>query len=313
MAEKKSALGKGLSALIPIADDINRNGRLEYERRLEGSTFSDRQKDEMTSAALINEISVDKIVTNPYQPRTTFDEEALEELSESIRTLGLIQPITVRQIGAKYQIISGERRFRASRMAGLSTIPAYIIKTDDQGLIEMAIVENIQRENLNVMEVAISFKRLIEECHLTQEQMADRVGKKRASVTNFLRLLKLPAEVQSSLREGVISMGHAKCLLSLEDPSDMEKFCRMAIKKEMSVRKLENKIKEHLTRKDGGEQDNDVTDLPESYYRLIEAIGKYFDNNVMVKRDSNGKGKITVSFADDAQVEDFLKLLEKNA
>jgi len=244
MAEKKSALGKGLSALIPLADDINRSSRAEYEKRLEGGSFTERQKEEMTSAALINEIPVDKIVTNPYQPRTTFDEEALNELSESIRTLGLIQPITVRQIGGKYQIISGERRFRASKMAGLPTVPAYIIKTDDQGLIEMAIVENIQRENLNVMEVAISFKRLIEECHLTQEQMADRVGKKRASVTNFLRLLKLPASVQSALIEGTLSMGHAKCLLSLEDPSEMEKFCNMAIAKEMSVRKLESKIKE---------------------------------------------------------------------
>lgn len=177
----------------------------------------------------------------------------------------------------------------------------------------MAIVENIQRENLNVMEVAISFKRLIEECHLTQEQMADRVGKKRASVTNFLRLLKLPASVQSALIEGTLSMGHAKCLLSLEDPSEMEKFCNMAIAKEMSVRKLESKIKEHLSKKENPDRDNEDAELPESYYKLAEAIGKYFDNNVMVKRDAKGRGHITVSFSDDSQVEEFLKLLEKNA
>jgi len=307
MADKKSALGKGLSALIPVANDINRSG----EKHRFNGTFTDQEKDDMHSATSIIDIPVNKIVTNPYQPRTTFDQDALDELSESIKTLGLIQPITVRQIGGQYQIISGERRYRATKLAGISTIPAYIIKTDDQGLIEMAIVENIQRENLNVIEVALSFKRLIEECSLTQEQMADRVGKKRTSVTNFLRLLKLPASVQSALRAGTISMGHAKCLLSLEDLSDMERFCEMAIKKEMSVRKLEEKIKEFLSKKDKPEDTSkDEPELPESYYRLVDRIGKYFNNNVTVRRDGKGSGRLTVSFDSDAQIEEFLKALE---
>jgi len=307
MADKKNALGKGLGALIPVANDINKSGE---KHRFSGS-FTEQEKKDMQSATSIMEIPIHKIVTNPYQPRTTFDETALNELSESIKTLGLIQPITVRQIGGQYQIISGERRYRASKMAGLSTIPAYIIKTDDQGLIEMAIVENIQRENLNVIEVALSFKRLIEECSLTQEQMADRVGKKRTSVTNFLRLLKLPASVQSSLREGTISMGHAKCLLSLENPSDIEKFAEMAIKREMSVRKLEEKVKEFLSAKDNEpEPPKEEPELPETYYRLVDRIGKYFNNNVTVKRDGKGSGRLTVSFENDSQVEEFLKALE---
>jgi len=307
MAEKKSALGKGLSALIPVATDINRSSE---KHRFSGS-FSDQEKEEMHSATSIIEIPINKIVTNPYQPRTTFDEDALSELSESIRNLGLIQPITVRQLGGQYQIISGERRFRASKMAGLSSIPAYVIKTDNQGLIEMAIVENIQREDLNVIEVAVSFKRLIEECSLTQEQMADRVGKKRTSVTNFLRLLKLPASVQSCLREGKISMGHAKCLLSLEQPSDIESFCMNAINKEWSVRKLEEKIKGFLSKK-GKDDDSPVEEqeLPEACYRLVDKIGKYFNNNVTIKRDAKGSGRLTVSFENDAQIDDFLKALE---
>ena len=304
---KNNALGKGLDALIPAVNEINGNGE---QYNLCGS-FTQEQRKNMQSATSIVEIPLNKVVTNPYQPRTTFDHDALEELSESIKTLGLIQPITVRQIGSKFQIISGERRFRASRMAGLQTIPAYIIKTDDRGLIEMAIVENIQREDLNVIEVALSFKRLIEECNLTQEQMADRVGKKRTSVTNFLRLLKLPASVQSALREGLISMGHAKCLLSLEKESDMEYFSEMAIKRELSVHKLEDKIKAFLTSENkDNKQAGDAPELPESYYRLLDRIGKFFNNNVTVKRDAKGCGRITVSFENDAQVEEFLKAME---
>lgn len=307
MAEKKSALGKGLGALIPVANDINRRS----EKTHFSGSFTEQEKSDMQAATSIIEVPIHKIVTNPYQPRTTFDQDALDELSESIRTLGLIQPITVRQIGGQYQIISGERRFRASKMAGLTAIPAYIIKTDDQGLIEMAIVENIQREDLNVIEVALSFKRLIEECNLTQEQMADRVGKKRTSVTNFLRLLKLPASVQSNLMQGTISMGHAKCLLSLEKESDIERFCDMAIKREMSVRKLEEKIKEFLSGKDKPtEQAKEEPELPDTFYRLVEKVGKYFNNNVTVKRDAKGCGRLTVSFDNDAQVEEFLKALE---
>jgi len=307
MVKNSSALGKGLGALISDATEINRNGQKHR------ATFSDEDNSQsaVNPLASVNEIPVEKIVTNPYQPRTTFDEEALAELSESIKVLGLVQPITVRQIGAKYQIISGERRYRASKMAGLSHIPAYIVKTDDQGMLEMAIVENIQREDLNVMEVALSYRRLIEECNLTQEQMADRVGKKRTSVTNFLRLLKLPAAIQAALREGLISMGHAKCILSLEKAADMEKFCEDAIRKDWSVRILETKIKEFLAGRP--EKEHDVPELPESHYRVADILGKYFDNNVTVKRTEKGSGSVTIRFSSDKEIEDFLNVLEKNA
>ena len=208
MSTKRAALGKGLGALISGMDGLG--------------TPSAHTPAPVTPSvpgpASICEIPVEKISANPYQPRSNFDEQALEELADSIRQLGIIQPITVRKIGLKYQIISGERRFKAAQAAGLGTIPAYIKDTDDQGMLEMAIVENIQREDLDAIEVALSFQRLIDECHLTQESMADKVGKKRATVTNYLRLLKLPAEIQVCIRDKKISMGHAKAILSLTDP-----------------------------------------------------------------------------------------------
>jgi len=307
MMKKNLALGKGLGALISDAAEINRNGQKHR------ATFAgeDAPSSEANSPASVSEIPVEKIVTNPYQPRTTFDEDALTELCESIKVLGLVQPVTVRQIGAKYQIISGERRFRASKMAGLEHIPAYIVKTDDQGMLEMAIVENIQREDLNVMEIALSYRRLIEECNLTQEQMADRVGKKRTSVTNFLRLLKLPAAIQAALREGLISMGHAKCILSLEKDADKEKFCELTIRNDWSVRMLETRIKAFLA--PGSGRDASVPELPDMHYRVADLLGRYFNNNVTVKRTEKGSGSVTIRFSSDDEIEAFLKVLEKNA
>jgi ParB family chromosome partitioning protein len=254
-------------------------------------------------------IPTDMIEPNPYQPRVSFDQEALEELSESIRTLGLIQPITVRRKeDGRYQIISGERRFRASRMAGMDMIPAYIRDANDQGMLEMAIVENIQRENLDPIEVAMSYQRLIEECNLTQEQMAIRVGKKRASVTNFLRLLKLPAKIQHDLKVGLLSVGHAKVLLGIEDHKVQEYLCDLVIKEGLSVRQLEDKITKLSEPKKKAQEE--AQDLPDEYFKVLEIVGKYFENNISLKRSATGKGTMTIHFNSDTEVQKFLKALE---
>ena len=254
-------------------------------------------------------IPIDLIEPNPYQPRMTFASEAMQELADSIRTFGLIQPITVRRKGDKYQIISGERRYRASIMAGMDMIPAYIRDASEQGMLEMAIVENIQRENLDPIEVAMSYQRLIDECSLTQEQMADRVGKKRASVANQLRLLKLPAKVQHDLKVGLVSVGHAKVLLGVEDAATQEMLCDMIVKNGLSVRQLEEKIKAMGKKKEPVQEDG-AQELPEMYYRLLENVGKYFGENISLKRTRDGKGTMTIKFDSDSQMEQFLKALD---
>ena len=224
-------LGKGLGALLGGEDLTELRKPVGYINKEVVSSPEVQPKD--TSDVL--RIPVDLIEPNPYQPRMSFDNEALQELASSIRTLGLIQPITVRRKGDKYQIISGERRYRASLIAGMDMVPAYIRDASEQGMLEMAIVENIQRENLDPIEVAMSYQRLMEECRLTQEQMADRVGKKRASVANQLRLLKLPAKVQHDLKVGLVSVGHAKVLLAVEDPATQELLCDLIVKGGLSV------------------------------------------------------------------------------
>lgn len=295
---KKSALGKGLGALIS-----------GYEGTFEPHTHKVSVPGMTSSPVSISEISIDDISTNPYQPRTVFEEEALQALSDSIKQLGLIQPITVRSTeDGKYQIISGERRYRAAKMAGLSHIPAYIRKADDQGMLEMAIVENIQRENLDAIEVALSFQRLIEECDLTQEAMADRVGKKRATVTNYLRLLKLPAQVQIALREGKISMGHAKCVLSLEEVEKQIQLCDLIIRNDLSVRQAEQKAK--ALQHPAAPKEESPVNLPDTHYRVLEIVGRYFSNHISLKRNEKGKGSITIQFANDREIEAFLKDLE---
>ena len=304
MSTKRAALGKGLGALISGMDGI---GQTPPAGAVPASVTP------IPGPASISEIPVDKISANPYQPRSNFDEQALEELTESIRQLGIIQPITVRKIGLRYQIISGERRFKAARAAGLETIPAYIRDTDDQGMLEMAIVENIQREDLDAIEVALSFQRLIDECHLTQENMADKVGKKRATVTNYLRLLKLPAEIQVCIRDKKISMGHAKAILSLNDHMSQTCLCDEILKKGLSVRQAEAKAQAMLKRDSGGHKEEEkkmTAELPDSYYRVLEIVGKYFGNNISLKRSEQGKGSITIQFSSDAEVESFLKAIE---
>ena len=297
-------MGKGLGALIPGVGDLNQPSPAQ------SATATDNSR----NLASICEIPIDKVSANPFQPRSNFDETALAELTDSIRQLGIIQPITVRRIGMKYQIISGERRFKAAKAAGLQTIPAYIKETDDQGMLEMAIVENIQREDLDAIEVALSFQRLMDECSLTQETMADKVGKKRATVANYLRLLKLPAEIQVCIRDKKISMGHAKAILSLTDPQAQLSLCDEIVRKSLSVRQAEAKAQNMLKKASAEERPEDKKqiqpELPDSYYKVLEIVGKYFGNNVTLKRSEQGKGSITIQFTSDAEVESFLKAIE---
>ena len=306
MSKQQRGLGKGIGALLGMEADLNNIRKpVGYINK---EVVNVEQPHQQGTADILR-IPVDLIEPNPFQPRMSFDREALEELAESIKTLGLIQPITVRRKDdGRYQIISGERRFRASRLSGMDMIPAYIRDTNDQGMLEMAIVENIQRENLDPIEIAMSYQRLIDECRLTQEQMAVRVGKKRASVTNYLRLLKLPAKIQHDLKVGLLSVGHAKVLLGVEDAQLQEYLCDLVIKEGMSVRQLEDKIKKMSTPKP--EAADDAQDLPDEYFKVLEIVGKYFENNISLKRSAPGKGSMTIHFSNDEEVKKFLKALE---
>lgn len=305
MSKLQRGLGKGLSALLGDA------GELEQLRAPVGYVNKEVVgASEPQDTADILRIPVDMIEPNPFQPRMSFDQDALQELAASIKTFGLIQPITVRKKTAdRYQIISGERRFKACRLAGMDMVPAYIRDANDQGMLEMAIVENIQRENLDPIEVAMSYQRLIEECRLTQEQMADRVGKKRASVTNYLRLLKLPAKVQHDLKVGLLSVGHAKVLLGVEDQSIQEQLCDLVIKKGLSVRQLEEKIHELSVKEKTSKKE---VQLPDEYYKVLEHIGKFFDKDISLKRTESGKGTMTIHFDSDEEIRRFLKALDES-
>lgn len=304
-SKQESRLGKGLSALLGDIQTIGPERKpVGYiNKEIAGS------KPEQDYGDVLR-IPVDLIEPNPYQPRMAFDNEALEELADSIRTFGLIQPISVRKLkNGRYQIISGERRFKACKRAGMDIIPAYIRTADDQGMLEMAIVENIQRQDLDPIEVAMSYQRLIDECNLTQDEMARRVGKNRVSVTNYLRLLRLPAKVQHDLKAGLLSTGHAKALLSLEDSHVQELLCDLTIKEGLSVRSLEEKVRRIVN---GGAKkpQKSVQDLPDEYYRVLEHIGKYFDSSISLKRSSSGKGTMTIRFNSDEEVSRFLKALD---
>lgn len=304
MSKQQRGLGKGLGALLGGDADLS------HIRKPVGYVNKEvARNDNSQDTSDILRIPVGLIEPNPFQPRMSFDQEALEELADSIKTLGLIQPITVRRKGdGRFQIISGERRFRACQLAGMEMIPAYIRDTNDQGMLEMAIVENIQRENLDPIEVALSYQRLIEECNLTQEQMAVRVGKKRASVTNYLRLLKLPAKIQHDLKVGLLSVGHAKVLLGVEDIRLQEYLCDLVIKEDMSVRQLEDKIRKMSEPKKAEQEQGQ--DLPDEYFKVLELVGRYFENNISLKRSESGKGSMTIHFNSDEEVRNFLKALE---
>ena len=292
---KRPALGRGLGALLGDRTPLPESREI---RRLATG-----------DPAAVCEIPLDQIVPNPFQPRLDFDPEALAELADSIRTLGIIPPLTLRQTGpASYQIISGERRYRAALQAGLQHVPAYIRQADDTAMLEMAIVENIQREDLDPIETALSFQRLIDECKLTQEAMALRVGKKRATITNYLRLLRLPDEIQKNLKLGKISVGHAKLLLGVEDAAQQRKLCDRLIRNDWSVRQLEQKV-QALNR---GRKEKAVEEaLPDLFYSLAERVGRHFDGNVAVRRDAKGGGTITIRFNNDNQVQEFLDDLNR--
>ena len=301
MAKLQTGLGRGLDALISDVSSI--------QRRAEAGNAKSGQKSSLTGTL---EIDVNKIEPNPYQPRAEFSEELIAELAESIKVLGLIQPITVRETSeGKYQIISGERRYRASKMAGLSTIPAYIKKTDNQGMLEMAIVENIQRENLNSIEIAISFQRLMDECNLTQEAMSQRVGKKRATVANYLRLLKLPPVIQIAIRENKITMGHAKALLGLEEDKEKIKVTDTIIKRGLSVRETEALVQK-MNNPSAEKGTEEIPELPPHYCRVIEALGRFCNNNVSAKRSEKGIGTVTLHFSGDQEFNNFLTALEQS-
>lgn len=285
-AQRKRGLGRGLDALF-------------------GPTNPTQQSTPMSEMA---EVAIADIFPNPLQPRHDFDDEALGELSASIANLGVIQPITLRRReDGKYTIISGERRWRASQMAGLETLPAYIREVDDENLHAMALVENIQREDLNAIEIALGMQRLIEECGLTQEAMAEKVGKKRSTVSNYMRLLGQPSEVQLALKEGVISMGHAKAIAALE-PSLQIKAMKRCVKRGLSVRQAED-----LARKMTTEHimESEVEEYPESYSKLVDELERLFSENISIKRTKSGSSKITIECTNDEEVDRLIEKLHK--
>lgn len=307
MSQPPRGLGKGLSAIlgnVPGAEELQ--GKPDVAVRAAGAG---------RSAADVLLISLGEIEPNPYQPRQTFDREELDGLAASIKSLGLISPITVRRISpGKYQIISGERRFRACQMAGLTEIPAYVREADDQGMLEMAIVENIQRANLDPIEVALSYQRLMDECSLTQEQMAERLGKSRSSVANQLRLLKLPVKVQHDLKVGQISVGHAKVLLSIEDPDMQVKLCDLVIKNGLNVRQLEQKVAAIAAAGSSSgtvSANKNVGEVPQVHKDLCREVAKYFKGEISVRRRPNGKGTLTINFSSDSEINGFLDALKK--
>ncbi|MGB1305954.1 MAG: ParB/RepB/Spo0J family partition protein [Flavobacteriales bacterium] len=284
MAEKKRALGKGLSALLKNPDtDITTNESIANTNQVVGS---------------VSEIKIEQIEVNPFQPRTDFDQDALQELAISIKELGIIQPLTVRKLGYdKFQLISGERRFRASQLAGLKTVPVYIRIANDQAMLEMALVENIQREQLNPVEIALSYQRLIDECKLTQEKMSERVGKKRSTITNYLRLLKLPAEILAALRDESISMGHARALVNVKNQDTQINIFRDALNNGFTVREIEQIVKDFGDSSYTKTSRNRSKTLPSfEHQKLANDISNKIGKDVKLKVSKSGKGKIEIPF-----------------
>lgn len=258
------------------------------------------------------EIQIADIIPNPTQPRTQFDEAALDELADSIRQLGVIQPVTVKKTeNGKFIIISGERRWRAAQKADLKALPAYIREVDDENLHAMALVENIQRQDLNAIEIALGLQRLIDECRLTQDALSEKVGKKRSSISNYLRLLKLPDEVQLALKEGIISMGHAKAIAGA--PADLQiRVLKKCVKKELSVRQAEELVRS-MVEAPAKNSAKEEEEYPESYSRLVELLEPCFSQEIAIKRTKNGGGKIVIGFADDKDIERFIENFPKRS
>ncbi len=313
MAKKFSGLGRGLDALM--GDDIRfENGNLVAPVGEQGSERPDPASQQLLS---VREIPLSLIDVNPFQPRETFDEEELRNLSDSIAKIGIIQPITLRATGERYQIISGERRFRASRMAGLTTIPAYIREADEQGMIEMALVENLQRSDLNAIEVALSFQRLLDECHIPQEELAPRVGKNRSTISNYMRLLKLPAEVQYNIRAKTLSMGHARALLGLEDEQMQLQLMRRILDEGLSVRRCEELVRELTqgadTEPDSDNEKNAETPPTPPTLRYVEEMQSALEQRlgwgVKVNGNEKGSGKIVITFRTEGERKELMRKL----
>lgn len=297
-ATKKQALGRGLSALLnDPSNDIK--------------SVDDKNADKVIGN--IVEIDINSIEVNPFQPRTNFSEDSLRELASSIKELGIIQPITVRkQDFNKYQLVSGERRFRASKLVGLETIPAYIRIANDQETLEMALVENIQRQDLDPIEIALSYKRLIEEINLTQEQLSDRVGKKRSTIANYLRLLKLDPIIQTGMRDGFISMGHGRAIVNIENQADQLDIYEKIVSDKLSVRQTESLVRNF---QDNNRLESNTNkskqELPKYVKKGIKDISEYFGQKIDVKVSKNGKGTITIPFHSEEDFNRIKKLVQR--
>lgn len=300
---KKQALGKGIRALLnTIDEEIKTTGENSVPPSVSGQN----------AGPAMTRIPVDQISVNPKQPRRDFDETALKELSESIKMHDIIQPVTVVKLSnGKYQLISGERRWRASKMAGLKDIPAYVRTADDQQLLEMALLENLQRENLNAIEIGLSYKRLMDECDLTQEQVAERMNKERSTVANYLRLLRLPPDVQKAVRDGKLSMGHARAIIGLEQVDQQLYVFREVNEKGLSVRQVEQLVK-NMQNGDkpatAAATPAGAVKLPPAYKRIEDNISSHFSTKVKLDRKKNGKGNIVIEFYND---EDLERIMDK--
>ncbi len=297
MSKKKEQIGKGLRALLSNIDKIESNPieKKEVIKELSQNTA---------------DIPMDMIEANPFQPRKEFNKEELLQLVQSIKSVGLIQPITLRKVANTYQIISGERRWRASKLAGLKKIPAYIRIADDQGMLEMALVENIQRSNLNALEIALSYQRLLDECNLQHNELAKRVGKERSTVTNYTRLLKLPPQIQSGIRDGKISMGHARAILGLEGQESQLYIYKKIIEENISVRNVEKLIKNLKAPKTAAKKVQQSVQNPE-IIKIQDRLSHQFGSKVEIKRQSGGKGKMIINFNSDDQLNDILDLIDE--
>jgi ParB family chromosome partitioning protein len=293
--QQRNALGRGLSALLENAS-------------------TDITATESKPLHSISEILISQVQANPFQPREEFDDVALNELADSIRVHGIIQPITVRKLGYdSYQIISGERRTRASRLAGLTTIPAFIRLADDQGMLEMALIENIQREELNAMEIAFSYKRLLDECSLNQEQLGDRVGKNRSTVNNYLRLLKLPDNIQVAIRDGQISMGHARAIINIDNQDEQQYLFSKMMEEGLSVRDVENLVRAAHERKDEevkpSVQSKKKVSLPEGFSDIQKTLSGKLSVKVKIKADERGRGMVSIPFKSQQDLKRIIDLM----
>ncbi len=296
MNPKKPDLGKGIRALLE-----------SMESDTSEPLSAKKQVQELSSTS---KIALDNIELNPFQPRADFDETALKELADSIKVHGVIQPITVRNIGTnKYQLISGERRLRASKMAGLKEIPAYVRSANDQEMLEIALIENIQREDLNAIEIAIHFHRLLDECDLTHEALADRLGKDRSTVTNYLRLLKLPPDIQRGLKDKIISMGHARALIALEDPVAQLAVYKEAVEKHLSVRDVEALVRNYQPKRTAASTKK-AQGLSYEVRKLQDELSSHLATRVVIKKGSQGKGEIVISFFSDDDLYRLKEIIE---